>query len=136
VAFVGYRPDMPRVAAASDIALLTSDNEGTPVSLIEAAAAGTPAVATAVGGVPDVVTAETGLLLSQGDLRGLGRAIADLAADPARRAEMGRNARAHVRERYSAERLVEDVDRLYRELIACRRHAPARQAGAANRNRS
>jgi len=136
VAFVGYRADMPSVAAASDIALLTSDNEGTPVSLIEAGAAGTPAVATAVGGVPDVVTEETGLLLPRGDFRGLGRAIADLAAEPARRAEMGQNARVHVRERYSAERLVEDVDRLYGELIAYRRRAPARQAGGANRKPS
>ena len=48
VCFAGYRDDMPAVAAAADIAVLSSDNEGTPVSLIEAAAAGTPAVATAL----------------------------------------------------------------------------------------
>jgi glycosyltransferase involved in cell wall biosynthesis len=132
VAFVGYRADMPTVASASDIGLLTSDNEGTPVSLIEAAAAGTPAIATAVGGVPDVVTSESGLLLARGDFRGVGRAIADLAAEPARRAEMGRNARVHVRKRFSAERLVEDVDRLYRELIARGRDLPAGHAGRDN----
>src|SRR5205823_12515119 len=56
VYFAGYRQEMVPVAAASDIAVLSSDNEGTPVSLIEAAAAAKPAVATAAGGVADVVT--------------------------------------------------------------------------------
>ena len=55
VFFAGYRADMVPVAAAADIAVLSSDNEGTPVSLIEAAAAGKPAASTTVGGVPDVV---------------------------------------------------------------------------------
>ena len=69
------------VAAAADIAVLSSDNEGTPVSLIEAAAAGTPAVATAVGGVPDVVTPETGLLAPAGDSEALASAIVTIAGD-------------------------------------------------------
>jgi glycosyltransferase involved in cell wall biosynthesis len=118
VTFAGYRQDMPAVAAASDIAVLTSDNEGTPVSLIEAAAAGTPAVATSVGGVPDVVTAETGLLLPARDVSRLGQAIAELAARADTRVEFGRHARAHVRQRFGAERLVADMDCLYRELMA------------------
>ena len=59
VHFAGYRSDMVPIATAADVAALSSDNEGTPVSLIEAAAAGTPAVATRVGGVPDVVRSRT-----------------------------------------------------------------------------
>ena len=55
----------------------------------------------------------------------------DLAADPARRTEMGRNARAHVRDRFAVKRLVEDVDRLYGELVALRQELPA---GAADRD--
>ena len=66
VRFVGYRTDVVAIAAATDVAVLSSDNEGTPVALIEAAAAGVPAVATAVGGVPDVVTPETGILVPAG----------------------------------------------------------------------
>ena len=117
VYFAGYREDMLPVAAASDLAVLSSDNEGTPVSLIEAAAAGTAAVATRVGGVADVVTDETGLLVPAGDSDSLGDAIATLASDAALRAAMGERAREHVRSRYSVDRLVEDIDALYRELL-------------------
>jgi glycosyltransferase involved in cell wall biosynthesis len=116
--FAGYRSDMVSVAAASDIAVLSSDNEGTPVSLIEAAAAGTPAVATSVGGVPDVVTAATGLLAPAADFESLGRAIAALAADPEGRAKMGAAARQHVAPRFSVARLVSDMDSLYGELLS------------------
>jgi glycosyltransferase involved in cell wall biosynthesis len=115
--FAGYRGDMVPVATGSDIAVLSSDNEGTPVSLIEAAAAGTPAAATAVGGIPDVVTEETGLLAPKGDFEGLGRAIAALAADREGRAKMGARAREHVAARFSVERLLSDMDSLYGELL-------------------
>jgi glycosyltransferase involved in cell wall biosynthesis len=106
------------VAAASDIAVLSSDNEGTPVSLIEAGAAATPAISTQVGGVSDVVTPETGAVVRAGDSDALGDAIASLAANPSRREEMGARARAHVRERYSVHRLVRDIDELYSELLS------------------
>jgi glycosyltransferase involved in cell wall biosynthesis len=116
VAFLGYRADVVPVAAASDIALLSSDNEGTPVSLIVAAAAGTPAVATAVGGVADVVTPRTGVLVARGDAWALGAAIARLATQPQLRVQMAREARSHVRDRFAVERLLADIDALYREL--------------------
>ena len=116
VRFLGYRSDAAAVAAGSDLAVLSSDNEGTPVSLIEAAAAGAPAVATAVGGVPDVVTPATGMLVQPGDAEAFGAAIAHLASSPGERADMGEAARLHVRERFSVARLVRDIDGLYREL--------------------
>ncbi len=105
--FAGYRGDTMPVAAAADIAVLSSDNEGTPVSLIEAGAAGKPAVSTDVGGVAEVVTPETGLLAPAGDHERLGRAIAALAGDAEGRARMGAAAREHVRRRYSVDRLVQ-----------------------------
>jgi glycosyltransferase involved in cell wall biosynthesis len=108
------------VVAASDIAVLSSDNEGTPVSLIEAAAAATPAVTTTVGGVPDVVNDGTGLLAPAGDFESLGRAMAALAADPEGRAAMGARARAHVAGRFSVGRLVTDVENLYDLLVPLR----------------
>jgi glycosyltransferase involved in cell wall biosynthesis len=117
VCFVGYRAEMVQVATAADIAVLSSDNEGTPVSLIEAAAAGKPAVATLVGGVRDVVTSETGLLVPAGDPERLAQSIVALADDPALRAAMGEQARRRVTQHFSAERLVRDVDSLYDELI-------------------
>jgi glycosyltransferase involved in cell wall biosynthesis len=116
--FAGYRADMVATAAASDLAVLSSDNEGTPVSLIEAGAAATAAVSTDIGGVADVVTPETGLLVAAGDHDRLGEAIARLASDPHKRREMGERAREHVRARFSVDRLVEDIDRLYAELLA------------------
>jgi glycosyltransferase involved in cell wall biosynthesis len=118
VFFAGYRADMVPVAAASDLAVLSSDNEGTPVSLIEAAAAAKPSVSTAVGGVPDVVTPETGILTEPRDAQALGAAIARLAADQSVRTEMGEHARRHVAERFSVERLLDDVEALYVELLA------------------
>jgi glycosyltransferase involved in cell wall biosynthesis len=115
--FAGYREDVVPVAAGADIALLTSDNEGTPVSLIEGAAAANPAVATAVGGVADVVTSQTGILAPAADYDRLAVGLADLGLSADKRQRMGAAAREHVRTRFSAQRLVEDIDRLYRELI-------------------
>jgi glycosyltransferase involved in cell wall biosynthesis len=116
VLFAGYRADVRPVAAACDIAVLSSDNEGTPVSLIEAGAAGRPAVSTAVGGVAEVVRPETGRLVPAGDADALGAALGELSGDPDARAAMGAAARDHVVGRYSVERLLADVDDLYREL--------------------
>jgi glycosyltransferase involved in cell wall biosynthesis len=130
--FAGYREDVAPVAAGADIAVLTSDNEGTPVSLIEAAAAANPAVATAVGGVADVVTPETGILAPAGDVDGLAAAIAKLASDADTRARMGALARTHVRDRFSAERLASDIDRLYLELVGTRSTTPAPSPPALN----
>src|SRR5215211_1229683 len=115
--FAGYRSDMLPVAAASDIALLSSDAEGTPVSLIEAGAAGRPAVATKVGGVPDVVKPEAGFLSPPGDPGALAQAVVRLARDPELRRRMGLRARLNVAQRFSVGRLVEDIERLYRELL-------------------
>jgi glycosyltransferase involved in cell wall biosynthesis len=125
VYFAGYRQDMLPVAAASDLAVLSSDNEGTPVSLIEAGAAGTAGVATRVGGVPDVVTSETGVLTPAGDPDALGDAIAMLAGNAALRGQLGERARDHVAARYSVDRLVGDIDSLYSELARERLSAPA-----------
>jgi glycosyltransferase involved in cell wall biosynthesis len=118
VYFAGYRADMVSIAAGADIAVLSSDNEGTPVSLIEAAACGTPAVATRVGGVPDVVADGAGILAAAGDHNDLAAGIATLAGDASVREAMGEKAREHVRSRFSAIRLVNDIEKLYRELLS------------------
>jgi glycosyltransferase involved in cell wall biosynthesis len=117
--FVGYQDDVAPYYEAIDALLLPSVNEGTPVSVIEALAAGRPAVATRVGGVPDVVRdGVDGFLSDVGDASTLADRLAELARDPERRAEMGREGREHVVQRYAVDRLVDDVDRLYRELLS------------------
>ena len=118
--FLGWRADLANVYAASDIVALSSVNEGSPVSLIEAMAAGRAVVATAVGGVPDVVRGPTGILVEMGDHRALGEAIARLLEDPVRRAELGRNGREAAFRGYGTDRLVENMDRLYSDLLGRR----------------
>jgi glycosyltransferase involved in cell wall biosynthesis len=117
--FLGYREDVGRLYAACDTVVLTSANEGTPVSLIEALAARRPVLATDVGGVADVVRdGRTGLLVEPGDLQGLAGGLVRLAGDPGLRAAFGEAGHADVLERYSIPRLVGDIDRLYRELLS------------------
>jgi glycosyltransferase involved in cell wall biosynthesis len=89
------------------------------VVAIESLAAGRPVVATRVGGVPDVVSdGEDGFLVSVGDIRSTVDALEQLANDPARRLAMGAAGRERVVPRYRVERLVDDVDELYRELLS------------------
>jgi glycosyltransferase involved in cell wall biosynthesis len=116
--FLGYQEQVASFFAAFDAFILPSANEGTPVTAIEALAAGKPVVATRVGGIPDVVRdGEDGFLVAPGDVEALADRLAQLATDEKLRARMGEAARARVRERYSVERLVDDVDRLYRSLL-------------------
>jgi glycosyltransferase involved in cell wall biosynthesis len=117
--FVGYQDDVARFYDAFDALLLPSANEGTPVSVIEALAAGRPVVATRVGGVPDVVRdGVDGFLADAGDTEALARRLSELAADPELRERMGAAGRERVVNRYAVERLVDDTDRLYRALLA------------------
>jgi glycosyltransferase involved in cell wall biosynthesis len=117
VRFLGFRDDLERLVAGADVALLTSDNEGTPVALIEAGAGGLPSVATAVGGVGDIVTPATGRLVPAGDTGALAGALAELASDRGLRMRLGGAAREHVRAAYASPRLIRDVDVLYRTLM-------------------
>jgi len=125
VAFVGYRSDLEQIVAAADIAVLSSVNEGTPVALIEAAAAGKPGVATDVGGVSEIVTPDTGRLVPSADTAAFAHALVELCSDAEARRRLGAAARAHVELAFGAERLLADVDQLYQELMARRRAASA-----------
>jgi glycosyltransferase involved in cell wall biosynthesis len=125
VRFLGYVAESSAVAGAADLAILASDNEGTPVALIEAAAAGHPSVATAVGGVPEVIVPGSGMLVPRGDEAALARALTRFAHDPGLRREMGARAQEHVLQHFSIERLLGDIEFLYDELLARRHSGPA-----------
>lgn len=119
VQFLGWRRDLETVYGATDIFLLTSRNEGTPVALIESLAAGCVGVSTNVGGVADVVpTSEVGLLAPPGDACQLADHVSRLIADPQRRRVMGDAGRRLVTAQYGINRLVTDIDKLYRDLLA------------------
>jgi glycosyltransferase involved in cell wall biosynthesis len=112
--WTGFRRDIPDVCFASDAVVLTSDNEGTPVSLIEAQAAGTPVVATRVGGVGSVVA--DGFVIDRDDEVGMAVAVCSVLDDVtvAERARGGRDAAAGD---FSLDALVSRVDELYRRLL-------------------
>jgi glycosyltransferase involved in cell wall biosynthesis len=115
--WAGFRRDMPDVCFAGDVVVLTSDNEGTPVSLIEAQAARTPVVSTNVGGVRSVVLdGETGHLADEP--AALAVHIRSLLDDRARAQAMAQRGREHVLATFGVDRLVDDLDRLYRRLLA------------------
>lgn len=119
VHFLGWRRDLPRIHADLDVVALTSRNEGSPVSLIEAMAAARPVVATRVGGVPDLVEdGVSGLLVDAGDDRALAAAIVALAGDPERRHALGQAGRKRVHPGFGADRLVRDIESLYARLLA------------------
>ena len=116
--FLGWRRDLPTIYAASDVFLLTSRNEGTPVALIESLASGVPGVSTDVGGVRDVIdNDQVGLLAPFGDSEALATAVLALLADAPRRVVMGERGRRAMAARYTLDRLLDDVERLYRELL-------------------
>jgi glycosyltransferase involved in cell wall biosynthesis len=117
--FLGYQENVAPFYSAFDALVLPSSNEGTPVSAIEALAAGRPVVATRVGGVPDVVQeGKDGFLVEPGATDDLADRLAQLARNPALRERMGQAGRKRVVPRYAVERLVDDVDRLYRSLLS------------------
>ena len=117
--FTSWRKDVDVVNAGSDIIALTSNNEGTPVSLIEAQAANKPVVTTRVGGISDVVIpGKTAFISAKGNISKLAKNIFILVEDDELRAAMSASGRAHVLEKFSYQRLVKDTAGLYRRLLA------------------
>ena len=115
--FLGWRADLPSVYADLDVVVLTSRNEGVPITLIEALAAARPVVATAVGGVPDLIAdGESGFLVSPESPDETARAIAALLDSAALRIRMGRAGRARVNPAHDSTTLVRNMDRLYERL--------------------
>jgi glycosyltransferase involved in cell wall biosynthesis len=123
--FTSWRRDVDVVYAGADLVALTSLNEGTPVSLIEAQAANRPIVSTRVGGIADVVIeGETALLCASDDTEGFGRLLLELVENDAKRLGMGQSGFEHVMAKYHYTRLVEDVRALYHRLLDEARRKP------------
>jgi glycosyltransferase involved in cell wall biosynthesis len=122
VIFTGWRRDLPGIYADLDVLAVTSDNEGTPVSAIEAMAAGCPVVATNVGGLPDLICeGETGFLVPPGDACAVATAVLRVLHQPETARRMGETARMAARQRFSAPRLITDVEQLYLGLLERKR---------------
>lgn len=118
VRWLGVRADISRLMAAADVVALASDWEGLGLVLMEAAMAGRPVVATAVGGVPEIVKHEkTGLLVPPGDEQALASQLRALLRHPDRRVRMGLAARRHAEQAFDLNRMRETTRALYAELI-------------------
>jgi glycosyltransferase involved in cell wall biosynthesis len=116
--FTSWRSDVDQINAGLDIVCLTSFNEGTPVSLIEAQASNKPIVSTRVGGISDIVVeGQTALLADVQDTEGFSDHLLRLVEDDALRYRMGANSRQHVMQRFSYQRLVKEMSQLYSELL-------------------
>jgi glycosyltransferase involved in cell wall biosynthesis len=121
VIFTGWRRDLPRICADLDLLVVSSDNEGTPVSAIEAMAAGCPVVATKVGGLPDLVEdRRTGLLVAPRNAEALSAAVLELLLNPAMARELAKDAQRSVRQRFEIGRLLGDLHRLYDEILTAK----------------
>jgi glycosyltransferase involved in cell wall biosynthesis len=119
VRFTGYRTDVPALLSTMDCFVLASTRtEGVPQSLLQACAAGVPVVATAVGGIPEVIQdGVTGLLAAAGNPSALAAAIEASLADPSAAAGRARAARALVQARFSQEASIGRLLALYAELL-------------------
>jgi glycosyltransferase involved in cell wall biosynthesis len=118
VIFTGWRRDLPCIYADLDALAVTSNNEGTPVSAIEAMATGCPVVATRVGGLPDLIReGETGYLVPPGDAPALAAALLRLLRESDLAKRIGETARTIIRERFAAQRLFTDMEQLYLGLV-------------------
>jgi len=106
-----------------DVFVLPSGTEGTPNSIIEAMASGIPVIATAVGGIPDIVTPEVGILVPPGDVEALAGAMRTLAQDGGLRKRMGAAARARYQQLFSPEAVVPLLRDAYAAVIAGHRGA-------------
>ena len=123
VTMTGWVRDVAPVCSDLDVLVISSLNEGTPVSVIEALACGCPVVSTAVGGVPDLLEGgRLGRLTPPGDAAALAQAILDTLANPPEAAAL----RAAVLQSYSIDRLAGDLDALYRRLLAKKGRLPDR----------
>lgn len=119
VVFTGWRRDLPAIYADLDVLVVSSINEGTPVSAIEAMAAGCSIVATRVGGVPDIVLdGKTGLLVPSDDAPALAEAVTRFLRDPALARRMQQAGRIFVAENFTTERLAADMEKLYTTWLA------------------
>lgn len=118
VIFMGFQHNLEKIYAGLDIVTLSSFNEGLPVALIEAMAAGKPVISTDVGGVRDLILdGHNGLLVPSNDHKALAEAIVYLLRKPERRAMMGQAGKEKAYPDFDKKRLVGDIDRLYRQLL-------------------
>jgi glycosyltransferase involved in cell wall biosynthesis len=120
VKVLGWQSNIEKVLSAADIVVLTSDNEGTPLSLIQAGMAGLPVVSTNVGSVPEVVLDNATGLITSLDVQEITDALEKLFTDKALRERLGHAAQEFTLANFGVQRLVHEHEELYKTLLASR----------------
>ena len=120
VTVLGWQSDIEKVLSAADIVVLTSDNEGTPLSLIQAGMAGLPVVTTNVGSVPEIVLDGITGIVTDLDVQEIANALEKLATDKALQERLGLAAQEFTLANFGVQRLVHDHEELYKKLLASR----------------
>jgi glycosyltransferase involved in cell wall biosynthesis len=116
--FTGHRDDVIRLTAAMDICVLSTTREGFPLSVLEAMAMQKPVVATAVGGIPEIVEpGVTGYLHRRGNSKELADAITSLVENPDEATRIGQTAYQHVRRQYSRQRFFDEISKAYLDVM-------------------
>jgi glycosyltransferase involved in cell wall biosynthesis len=118
VKILGWQSDIEKVLSAADAVILTSDNEGTPLSLIQAGMAGLPVVTTNVGSVSEIVLNDTTGIITSLNVNEIASAIEKLVNDSQLRDQLGANAQQFTAAYFGVQRLVNDHEELYKKLIA------------------
>lgn len=118
ITFLGHRDDVPDLMAASDVLLLTSRSEGVPQAVTQGLGLGMPVVATAVGGVPElVIDQQTGLLVPPENVEAVVAALARLIEAPAFARQLGEAGAKHVRAHFSSAAMLDATEQLYARLL-------------------
>ena len=120
VTILGWQSDIERVLSSADIVVLTSDNEGTPLSLIQAGMAGIPVVTTNVGSVPEVVLDGVTGKVTGLDVQEIADALEKLVNDEVLRTKLGAAAQEFTMSNFGVKRLVHDHEELYKKLLSSR----------------
>lgn len=115
VHLLGYRGDIQDLMAAADIVAMPSRSEGLPLAILEAMFARRPIVASAVGGIPDALGGDAGLLVPPGDPGALAQALTSLLLDPDLGSALGNAAAVRAAERFSVDAMADAYERCYRE---------------------
>jgi glycosyltransferase involved in cell wall biosynthesis len=118
VSVLGWQGNIERVLSAADIVVLTSDNEGTPLSLIQAGMAGLPVVATNVGSVPEVVLNNLTGIITELNVNQIADALENLIQKPGLRTKLGQEAQEFTLANFGVQRLVQDHEKLYLKLMS------------------
>ena len=117
VTILGWQSDIEKILSASDIVILTSDNEGTPLSLIQAGMAGLPVVATGVGSVPEIVIDGLTGIVTDLEPMHIADALERLVEDKHFRTKLGSEARQFTTSKFGVKRLIDDHEHLYLKLL-------------------